>query len=142
LVASPDHGYSTAFQIPSNTITIRDVSAKPFTHQPEDNLSWTRERDQILSDVSTVYVRYTIKETDPNKFSAGFIHACAARIAVDIAIAITGSKDMRDLMEKAYIELIETGGAIDGLQGVNKTLRSNKLTGIRSGLHFDIFKQP
>lgn len=128
LVATPNFGYAYAFQLPSDCIRVIQVDSD------EDQLygePWERNEDRILADVSTLYIRYIKRITDTAKFSAGFIQACAAQIGVNIAIAITGSKDMQVLMENMYADKIGRAGTMDGLQGKNKPLRSTQLTRVR-----------
>jgi hypothetical protein len=128
LAAAPDFGYSNAFQLPSDCIRV--VQADSDEDQTVGEM-WERNEDTLLADAEVLYIRYIKRITDTVKFSAGFVQACAAQIGVNIAIAITGSKDMQTLMEAMYEDKVGRAGTMDGLQGKNKELRSTKLTKVR-----------
>ena len=128
LSADPNIGNSNAFQLPPDCVRVAQADSDEDQTVGE---SWERNEDTLLSDAAILYIRYIKRITDTAKFSAGFVQACAAQIGVNIAIAITGSKDMQVLMESMYADKIGRAGAMDGLQGKNKELRSTTITKVR-----------
>lgn len=128
LVAAPDFEFTYQFQLPSDLIRLTMVDSIATLNYGEN---WVREGAVILADVDTLYVKYIKRETDPTKFSPGFVQCLAARIAANIASPLTGSKALKDEMEALYGALLETGGAMDGMQGKNIPLRSNRLINVR-----------
>ena len=127
-VSTPDFGFSKEFALPTGCLRLVQVDSDTTMIYGE---TWVREQDLILADVATLYVRYVKQITDPTKFSAHFVHALACRLAADLAIPLTGSKDLMKLYEGKYDMVINEGGALDGLQGKNQELRSNTLINVR-----------
>lgn len=143
LAMAPDFGYAYKFQIPADCLRLRFVSQQPFRTQPKDNLDWQKEGDEIFADVSKVYIKYTKIVTDPTDYSPGFTQALAAKIAMQLAIPLTGSKDLEDRMTALYEKLIDTGGTVDNLQGKQPEVRASKLVNARmAGPEFNIFIEP
>ena len=124
-VVDPAFGYTYAFTITAGWLRLIDVDSDVGFTQREH---WVREEDRILCDFTPAYVMYIATITDPVEFSANFVDALASRIAANIALPLTGSKDLEKLMEAKYINALETGGAMDGLQGKNLDMHPrNKL---------------
>lgn len=128
LSATPDFGFANAFQLPSDCIRVIQADSD---EDQTIGAAWERNEDTLLADVDVLYIRYIKRITNTVKFSAGFVQAHAAQIGVNIAIAITGSKDMQALMESMYDDKVGRAGSMDGLQGKNTELRSTKLTKVR-----------
>lgn len=128
LTAAPAFGYAYQYQVPPDLIRILMVSDEPlFVH----DLDWERQGHVIVTDASIVYVKYIKRVEDPSKFTAGFVHALAARLAMEIALPLTNSLDMQSQMVSMYGTKLERAGAMDGMQGKNRQLRVNRLLGVR-----------
>ena len=140
----PVYGYSAAFAVPSDTIRILQCSPNPSSGASspgpsrgdlgfgdELRTSWQREGETIVCDEDTLYCRYIQKITDPSKFSPGFAHSLAARIAWDIANPLTRSNKLEEQMKDKYEASIDDSGTMDGLQGRSHKIRSDALTRIR-----------
>lgn len=127
-VTDPDFGFTYAFDLPAGCLRVIKADSDPYFLTNEN---WKREEDTIVSNATPMYIKYIKQITDPTKFSPWFVHVCAARLAADIAIAITGSKDIRDLMEQLYEVMLVKGGAMDGLQGKRDELKALKLINAR-----------
>jgi hypothetical protein len=124
LTSSPAFGYSNAFQRPSDCVRITAASSSADFNTDTD---WRIEEDTIVSDAGTLYIRYVKKITNTAKFTAGFTHALAAKLAADLAVPITGSREMQDLMYKMYEIKRDRAGTMDGLQGKNTPFKSYQL---------------
>ena len=128
LAEAPEFGYSYQFQLPADNIRVLVAGNDP---KFRDDLDWLKEEDKILSDVQVLYILYTKRIEDPQKFSSGFVHAFAARLASDMAVPLTNSKDMQQLMAQLYLGKLEVAGVMDGIQGKNTKLVSNQLVRVR-----------
>lgn len=128
LTAAPAFGYAYQYRVPSDLIRILMVSDEPlFVH----DLDWERQGDVIVTDASIVYLKYIRRVEDPVKFTAGFVHALAVRLAMEIALPLTNSMDIQNQMVGLYGTKLERAGAMDGMQGKNQQLRTNRLIGVR-----------
>ncbi len=135
LEEEPNWGFGSAFLIPSDTLRIlevRDDMQNRVNYQELMNsLNWRREGDKIVTDASIIRIRYLARITDPAKYTAAFVQVFAARLAMDIAIALTQSRAMFGDMASLYGAKIREAAATDGMQGRIQTLRSSRLTGVR-----------
>lgn len=61
------------------------------------------ENGYLLSDESTVKIRYVGKETNPNKYDSLFIDVFATRIASEISYILTGDKTLGDKLAQEYM---------------------------------------
>ncbi len=125
---APEFGEYNGFQIPSDAIRILDADADPdFRYKRH----WLKEENFILMNNDVCYIRYTKQIDDPTKFSKGFDHAFAARLALDICIPLTHSRELQVEMANLYASKLQSAGAMDGLQGKNRPIGTTRLIRVR-----------
>jgi len=130
-VITPAWGYAYQFTIPAEIITILEVTDVKETPNGANNLDWRREGNVILADVENVYVKAIFKQTDTARFPPNFIQAVAARLAAEISIPLTESRQLMMSMEGKYKDRLMTAAMTDGLQGKTDIIESRILTGVR-----------
>ena len=145
LSEDPLYGFAAAFAIPSEILTVLQVSGgnvdaagtglgparKSLGNGAEQRIIWQREGQTIVCNEQAVYARCITRVTDPSKFSPGFVQSLAARIAREISMPLTHSQTLEDKMVKKYEESLSDGGTFDGLQGRSNKVRSDALTRVR-----------
>jgi hypothetical protein len=92
---------------------------------------WVREGNDILTNSSACYLRYTAASADPKIWSEGFAQTLAARLAADIAMAITDSATHMAAMQQMYGERLSTARSDDGRQGTAQKIIANDLKQVR-----------
>lgn len=127
----PSWGYDHQFTIPADVITLLDVTNKSDTANGANDLDWRREGNLILCNASKVYIKAIIKVIDPTRFPPNFVQAVAARLAAEIAVPLTESKDLMMTMEGKYKDRLMIAAATDGIQGKTDVIDSRHLTGVR-----------
>ena len=130
LSTGPDWGYTYAYQVPADCLTLKTVKSSTQVNTP-NGLDWVREGDQILCDANPIYIRYQKQITDTSLFSAAFVKALASRLAWDLAIPICQSRGMDELATTKFTEELAIALASDGQQGRSKKIRSTRLTRVR-----------
>lgn len=120
-------GYGNAFQVPTDVLRVLKCSKDGRFQREEPALQWEIEGDKILCDESTIYTRSVIRIEDPMQFSANFVQALAARIAMELAIPITNSRTLQTDMTRMYAGKLADAVTTDGMQGRNKRIRSTWL---------------
>ncbi len=125
---TPAFQWSFQFLLPAQVIRVVQVCKDP---QMKVDTDWERESNKILADVAIVYVTFVEKVEIEARFSPGFTQTFATKLAENIALPLTASKTMYNLMKQNFVDLINDAGALDGQQGKNKRLKSNQLTGRR-----------
>lgn len=129
----PAFGSDNVFLIPNNVLRVhRCYKASNNSSQRFTKAVWRREGAHILSPESVLWVFLINKVTNTDLFSPGFVHALAARLAADTALALTENEKLANRMEALYERKRSLGLSRDGLQGLNEKIDSSMLTGARS----------
>ena len=128
LTDPPPFGYSAQFQLPSDFLVVRQLSDDPIHMRPID---YVKEQKLILCDVDILYIKYTARITDTNKFSPACTHAIAHKLAAAIANPLTSSSTLKKEMEAMGQAYIDDGGATDGTQSKPGRTYATKVVGAR-----------
>ena len=121
---SPENGYANAFPIPSDILRVTDVN---------DGEDWRVEGDSIVTNEGSCKIRAVAQITDPNRFSSLFVQALAARLAADLAIPISQSRELQRQHYSIYENKLAEAVANDGMQGKSRRITSSWLRGSRTG---------
>lgn len=92
---------------------------------------WSKEGVYVLAPEATVYMWGQKRITDTGKMSQLFVQAVAARIAAELAIPLTGKRQLQIDMWQLYRDKLAEAAANDGLQGRHEKLRTGKLISSR-----------
>ena len=114
-LASPELGYSYAYQLPSDCIRMLHAHHDE-TFNPEDAIDYVVEDRKVLTDNGALYIKYIKQIIDPNWFSPNFRQALAYRIASELAIPLTRSRELQLQMTKMYQLRLTDAKATDGMQ--------------------------
>lgn len=131
LAEAPAFGYSSAFQLPTNPLCLRVLVVAKDAYLLSTLEDWVKEGDQILINQDVIYMKYIKDVSDTTKFSPGFVQAFAARLAADMCVAFTSDPDLFATYWQLYLNKLEEAGAVDGMQGKQRSLQSNQLIGVR-----------
>jgi len=127
--------YGQRFFIPTDILRVLTV------HQPVDfgadqltagliqaeQIPWVREGRYILCNFDEVSMRGIQRIESTGEFSESFVHALSARLAADLAIPLTESKELQQQMYSLYLEKLDDASATDGMQGRSQRIRSRYL---------------
>ena len=117
-----DQWYRHSF--PQDWLTVSNVYADP---RSEDNIEWEREGRFILAKESTIYLRGLKRVTDTGQFTNLFVQALAARMAADLAIALTQDRAMQSDMWQLYQGKLAEAAARDGYQSSAQKMKPGML---------------
>ena len=113
---APAFGFDNAFTLPSDwlfTISAHDndagVGTIDFRHEQ------VASQNVISSNVESVYLVYTFRETDPNLMSAGFRKALSSSLARDLAITIANSNILEDQLSKRATKDLARAKGLDAM---------------------------
>jgi hypothetical protein len=132
LVAAPEYGFASQFTLPSDTIRVLNVQDGGNDTDP-DIPEWQREGNTIVCDRDVIYIKYIARITDTALFSSGFKQALAARIAADLSIPITQSRQVQSDMWSLYRAKLGDASTTDSLQGRSRRIRSRWVDQSRVG---------
>lgn len=132
LVSSPEYGFSSEFQLPSDCIRVLNVQSGGNNTDP-DLPDWQRESNKIVVDADVIYIRYVARITDTSLFTPGFAQALAARLAADLAIPLTNSRQLQADMWKLYNSKLGQAITTDAMQGRSRRVRMRWIDRARMG---------
>ena len=134
IAAPTEFGARNKFLIPSDVLRVQRVYRPSTALQNEAlmNARWVREGQYIISREESVWAHFIFRETNSDRYSPGFVHALAARLAADTAIVFTENRRMFEQMELMYTDKLNDAIYADGSQGRTEIIRSSKLTGVRT----------
>lgn len=90
---APTYGFDYAYTIPSDCINIVDVTIYTDDMERDDRsrASYRVESGRILSNESTLYIKYVRRIEEPGRFSPLFASAMAGALAVKLGASMTKS---------------------------------------------------
>ncbi len=92
--ASPDHEWDNQSTLPTDCVRLLDI------YPP--SIKYKLEGRKILSNETTLPIRYLARVTDPNEMDEGFREVLSTVIAKESAITLTGSTRKQQRMEDSY----------------------------------------
>ena len=96
-VTTPLNGYSYQFVLPTDPYCLRVIEVND---DPE--AEWVIEGRRLLTDDSTVILKFIAQITNPGLFDPLFIECLAAKLATDLSMPITKSQEVMEAMNKLY----------------------------------------
>jgi hypothetical protein len=110
LTETPVWGFSSFFQLPADHIRTWQIDSK--------RSKWKVEGDRIAADLSALKILYIAKITDPAKFDTLFVELLSSMLAMELAMPISDSKTLFDLMTTQFEKKKPIGFGIDSMEGV------------------------
>jgi hypothetical protein len=89
------------------------------------------ERQTIITDESTINVRYVGRATDPEEWDALFTETFTAYLSAKMGYAISGAKVLADQQWNLYKAMLAQARGVDGMEGTPESFESNDLTDVR-----------
>ncbi len=128
LVATSPSEAGNTYQLPSDCLVVREASDNEDLRSP---IVYQKNGRTLVTDSGTVFIKYTANIMDTSLFSPSFDVALAHKLAEFIASPITGDKNLKRALMVEADNLLEGGGAIDGMQGSPKRAYASKLLSSR-----------
>jgi len=108
LTTTPAFGYDYEYQLPGNCLRVIEVS--DGTNLIED---YKIEGRKLLTDETTVKIKFIVNVTDPNQYTSQFIMVLSARLAAELAYAISNNKANAELVMEIYKERLQNAKEVD-----------------------------
>lgn len=131
---APTFGYAYQYALPTNPYCLRVLEFSNGTlSYPQDNMFsntggpvFVIEGRKLLTDEGTAKIKYVAEITDPQEYDANLIEALAARLAMEICYAITGSTSMIQMTASLYDEKLKEARFVDGTEGAPQKLEASE----------------
>lgn len=107
---TPDEAkFDNTFLLPTDLIRILETDAQ--------DMEWQREGATLVTDASTVDIRYTAKITDPGLFDDNFSEVLACKLAADICYALTQNATFRAQLMAEYTQRLREARSFNAQEG-------------------------
>ena len=126
LTEPPVYEFSFQFQLPSDHLQI--ISINEFN--PGD-IEFQIEKDKLLINQSSVFIKYTQKQSNPEKWGTYLERAVVLRLAAGLAYIFTGSRTLANELYTLYITYSKISAASDSNQGSRRKIRATTITRVR-----------
>lgn len=114
-IPGPDFGYKNSYPLPEKFLhpwsIDKDFDFKYIQYGSKKRFSI--EGDRLLTNADEVYLSYSIQETDTTKFKPLLVDTIAAKVAIDIGFALTGSHSSTDVARTLFKEYLKSARARD-----------------------------
>lgn len=105
---APAWGFTYQYVLPSDCLRVLDIE--------EFNQPYEIEGKFIVTDATSVKLKYIQRVEDPNQFDSLLIHAVALKLASELAEAVSGRADLRDRMLSKYLQVISEARGVDATE--------------------------
>ncbi len=128
---TPAFDYLYSYDIPSDCLRPLEIkdSQGPWTVEYNEALSSA----QILSNDTSINLRYIFRNVDESTWDARFCEALAWRLCMELALSLTQSIPMKQEAEKSYQSQIALARAMNGQIGTLEPLVADLWSGARKG---------
>lgn len=117
---TPQWGYDNIYALPSDfmrLVSIEDPTQKYSLEAGNEGDATSDANDLVLlSDASSMNIRYIYRITDVSKMDDTLKHAIAVRLAADLALAITGDSGKENFMMQKYQSVLTQAQWEDSVQ--------------------------
>lgn len=106
--AAPAWGFTYQYVLPSDCLRVLDIEDYDQPYEIEGKF--------IVTDATSVKLKYIQRIEDPNQFDSLLIHAVALKLASELAEAVSGRADLRDRMLSKYLQVISEARGVDATE--------------------------
>jgi len=126
LSEAPAFGYAYAYELPPDWVRTVSTSLDP------DGLTWTQEGRKILTDETSVYVRYVYFNQDVASWDALFTDTVVAFLAHKLCGGLTEHTGKKKLMWELYTVRLKTAKGTDSQEQTPNDLTCTVLIDCRN----------
>lgn len=119
LATDPVYGYDFQFRIPSEPKVLRVWEAVTDAERPTKGyvIEGDDEGQVLLTNLNVIYIKYSSRVIDTERFSPWMVECMATRLASELAYAITGKPKLEEKYMAQYLFKIQIAGVNEGQQG-------------------------
>lgn len=114
---TPPSDYAYAYQLPTNPYCLRVL----WMGDKSDRYDWRIEGRYLVTSEAEAIILYIKRITDPTEMDSLLLDAIAARLASDMALALTGSRAMREDLFGMYKDKLSEAQLVDNRENVTET---------------------
>tara|TARA_R100000654_G_scaffold27724_5_gene52041 strand:+ start:23 stop:628 length:606 start_codon:yes stop_codon:yes gene_type:complete len=131
---APEFGYANQYALPTDPFCLRVLEFSNGTlSYPQDNMTsnsggpvFVIEGRKLLTDEGVAKIKYVGRVTDPQQYEANLVETLAAKLAMEIAYAITGSNSIIQLTAGLYDQKLKEARFVDGTEGAPQRIEASE----------------
>ena len=121
LSETPVNDFTYAYQLPTDPKCLKVIKMNEDIETSEYRI----ENGKLYTDESAVTIEYIAQVTDAASYDSSFVTAFAARLAAELAYAITGSESVRQSKWDEYTMKIREARGADSQEGRPEVINSS-----------------
>ena len=125
--SAPVFEYNFKYQLPNEPYCLRILEIEGES----DGVTYEVEGRYIVSDETTMNIKYISRVLDANEYDALLIEALAARLASEIAYPLVNSVSLQAQLFNIYEHKIKTAPFVDATEGTPAEITSTYFTDAR-----------
>ena len=128
IAEKPVFQYTQIFPLPADTLRVLLVSSDAGTNftRPQ-NVVYSVEGRNILANYDVIYVMLIARVIETASFSPTFVNALATRLASEMCIALTNSRQLSGQLFDSYGYKLAIAARSDGMQGSSQRMPPGSL---------------
>ena len=111
-LATAEADYDYAYQKPAGCLRVVKIP-NVNSNSPDDTTKFKVRGQKILTDQEAATLEYIQDVEDPNNFDEQFIEALSYRLAMDLALSLTGKLEKLQAMASIYNDMISQAATSD-----------------------------
>lgn len=135
LPTAPAFGFDTQFNLPADWLRMAAVNpGQHGAHAITSQTDYAIEGDQLLirgTDVARII--YVAREEDLTRWDALATEALAARLASELAVAVTQNRALGDQLQRLYRDKLAEARSVDAMDEPPKAIEANEWVASRFG---------
>lgn len=125
---TPAFEFANEFQLPVDPKCLQVLAIDEDTH---GTTPYTIEGDKLLTDNSSIKIKYIARITDSEDWDPMLTHAFELLLTSYLALPISGDKAMAQALREEYEQVVQLNLSIDAQQGNGNYPVSDDLTVVR-----------
>ena len=117
--AAPAYEYDKQYTLPADCIRVLQIGG--FHNGASSMLSggqtYKIEGKKVITDEEEIFLTYVAKITDPQEYDTLLVETIAARLAAELAYAITQSNTVAQTLDAVYQEKLREARFVDASEG-------------------------
>lgn len=130
-VNTPEYDYAYEYTLPSDVLRVLDTNL-PIGEPWEIGLNPATGDKVLMTDSSSIKIKYIKDLTDTTLFTPTFEQALAARMAAHFAYSLVQSASLQQNMYAFYKDLLSSARSFDAQEMSNQELEANEWLDVRS----------
>jgi hypothetical protein len=130
LSTTPDFGYDHQFILPTDCLRVLGMpgadSIAEYKYRVETVLVGAQQYRVLLTDETACEIEYIARITDTTLFHPKFVDALAARLAADMAMKITESRNKEKLAWEKYKMTLVDARSVDAMEGTPEVIEAEE----------------